>query len=101
MDESTPTPDPGSPSPRSQSSSPSRSRSVLRPAPKPDRVLGPGAVEFLTLGLTVAVTLVVCGGIGFVVDRWLGTSPWFTLAGVVLGIAASVTLTVSRVRRLL
>jgi F0F1-type ATP synthase assembly protein I len=49
----------------------------------------------------VAVTLVVCGGIGFVVDRWLGTSPWFTLVGVVLGIAASVTLTVSRVRRLL
>jgi ATP synthase protein I len=93
MDDSTPTPEPGSPS--------SRPRSPRPPSSREDRVLGPGAVEFLTLGLTVAVTLVVCAGIGFVVDRWLGTSPWFTLVGVVLGIAAAVMLTVSRVRRLL
>ena len=60
-----------------------------------------GAVEFLTLGLTVAVTLVGLGALGYLVDRWLGTSPWFTLAGLVLGIAAAVLMTVSRVRRLL
>jgi Flp pilus assembly protein TadB len=50
---------------------------------------------------TVAVALLVCAALGYLVDRWLGTSPWFTLVGVVLGIAAAVLLTVSRVRRLL
>ncbi len=75
------------------------------PAPGPSSGPGPdpvrGAVEFLTLGLTVAVALLICVALGYFVDRWLGTSPWFTLVGVVLGIAAAVSLTVSRVRRLL
>jgi ATP synthase protein I len=82
------------------------------PSPVPEPEPGPsssgpgsdpvrGAVEFLTLGLTVAVALLVCAALGYLVDRWLGTSPWFTLVGVVLGIAAAVLLTVSRVRRLL
>jgi hypothetical protein len=66
-----------------------------------DPGLVPGAVEFLTLGLTVAVALVGLAALGYLVDRWLGTSPWFTLVGVVLGIAAAVLITVSRVRRLL
>jgi len=60
-----------------------------------------GAAEFLSLGLTVAVALVGLAALGYLVDRWLGTSPWFTLVGVVLGIAAAVLITVSRVRRLL
>ena len=62
--------------------------------PQPDRTDGPrdptatagrrlvaAAVEFLTLGLTLAMTLVVCGPSGICVDRWLGTSPMFTLVG--------------------
>lgn len=64
-------------------------------------VVPPGAVEFLTLGLTVSVMLVGFGALGYLVDRWLGTSPWFTLAGLVLGITAAVLTTVSRVRRFL
>jgi F0F1-type ATP synthase assembly protein I len=72
---------------------------VPDPGPGPDPIRG--AVEFLTLGLSVAVALVVCTALGYLVDRWLGTSPWFTLVGLVLGIAAAVLLTVSRVRRLL
>jgi F0F1-type ATP synthase assembly protein I len=83
MEEPSPAPDPG-PGPPSSGSDPVR-----------------GAVEFLTLGLTVAVALLVCAALGYLVDRWLGTSPWFTLVGVVLGIAAAVLITVSRVRRLL
>lgn len=85
MDEPTPAPDSGA------------------GAPSPDRDAGvvPGAVEFLTLGLTVAVALVGLAALGYAVDRWLGTSPWFTLVGLVLGIAAAVLITVSRVRRLL
>jgi len=67
----------------------------------PDPLVAPGAVEFLSLGLTVAVVLVGLGALGYLVDRWLGTSPWFTLAGLVLGIAAAVLITVSRVRRFL
>ena len=72
-----------------------------RPPPDPDRAVVAGAAEFLTLGLTVAVALVGLAALGYLVDRWLGTSPWFTLVGVVLGIAAAVLITVSRVRRLL
>ncbi len=64
-------------------------------------MLGPGAVEFLTLGLTIAVTVVVCGALGYLLDRWLATSPAFTLVGVALGIAVSVVMVVSRVRKYL
>jgi F0F1-type ATP synthase assembly protein I len=71
--------------------------------PPSDRApsLAPGAVEFLTLGLTLAVTIVVCGALGYLVDRWLGTSPIFTLVGVVLGIAAAVLTAIARVRKYL
>jgi len=72
-----------------------------RPPTGPDRVPVAGAAEFLSLGLTVAVVLVGLAALGYLVDRWLGTSPWFTLAGVVLGIAAAVLITITRVRRLL
>ena len=85
MDEPTPAPDPG----------PGSSASDRGP------MVAPGAVEFLTLGLTVAVALVGLAALGYLVDGWLGTSPWFTLVGVVLGITAAVLITVSRVRRLL
>jgi hypothetical protein len=85
MDEPTPAPDPGTGS----------SASDRGP------MVAPGAVEFLTLGLSVAVALVGLAALGYVVDGWLGTSPWFTLVGVVLGITAAVLITVSRVRRLL
>ena len=71
------------------------------PSDQPDPMVAPGAVEFLTLGLTVAVILVGFAALGYVVDRWLSTSPWFTLVGLVLGIAAAVLLTVSRVHRFL
>jgi hypothetical protein len=61
----------------------------------------PGAVEFLTLGLTAAVALAIGVVLGLLVDGWLGTSPVFTLIGLVLGLAASVSVTVTRVRKLL
>jgi F0F1-type ATP synthase assembly protein I len=59
------------------------------------------AAEFLTVGLSAAVTLLVCGAAGYFLDRWLGTSPIFLLVGVVLGLAAAVAMTVARVRRYL
>jgi len=63
--------------------------------------MGSGAVEFLTLGLTVAVTVVVGGALGYLVDRWLGTSPVFTLVGVALGITAAVLTAVRQFRKYL
>ena len=63
--------------------------------------MGSGAVEFLTLGLTVAVTVVVGGALGYLVDRWLGTSPVFTLVGVALGITAAVLTAVRQIRKFL
>jgi F0F1-type ATP synthase assembly protein I len=35
---------------------------------------------------TLIGAILMLGGIGYAVDRWLGTSPWFLLAGLLLGI---------------
>jgi F0F1-type ATP synthase assembly protein I len=66
----------------------------------PDGGLGP-ATAFLTLGLRMAAALVVCGGAGYLVDNWLGTSPVFVLIGVLLGVGAAVGQAVVTVRRYL
>jgi hypothetical protein len=71
------------------------------PGRGPNPPLGAGGVEFLTLGLSLAVVLVAGGALGWLVDRWLGTSPAFTLVGLALGITAAVLMTISRVRRYL
>jgi ATP synthase protein I len=85
MEESTPPPDPKEGPTASEQPSP----------------LGAGAVEFLTLGLSIAVLLVAGGGLGYAVDRWLGTSPLFLLIGLALGIVAAVLMTVARIRKYL
>ncbi|MGO8871377.1 MAG: AtpZ/AtpI family protein [Acidimicrobiales bacterium] len=70
------------------------------PQKDPDPTMG-AAIEFLTLGIAAALSLVAGGGIGYLIDDWAGTSPWFTLIGLVFGIVCAVLLVVSRVRRLL
>ena len=35
---------------------------------------------------TLVGGILVLGGIGYAVDSWRGTSPWFLLAGLILGI---------------
>ena len=35
---------------------------------------------------TLVGGIILLGGIGYAVDRWRGTSPWFLLAGLALGI---------------
>ena len=35
---------------------------------------------------TLIGALVLLGGIGYAVDQWQGTSPWFLLGGLILGI---------------
>jgi len=84
MDESTPNPD-GEDGPS---------------APGRDRSIG-GAVEFLSLGLSIAVLLAGGALLGYLVDRWLGTIPLFTLVGLAIGIATAAFMTISRVRKYL
>jgi len=46
------------------------------------RRAGPAA----TAGYTLLGSIIMLGGIGYAVDSWRGTSPWFLLAGLLLGV---------------
>lgn len=46
------------------------------------RRAGPAAAASYTL----IGAILLLGGIGFVIDRWQGTEPWFLLGGALLGI---------------
>jgi len=35
---------------------------------------------------TLIGAIILLGGVGYAVDRWLGTSPWFLVGGLLLGI---------------
>lgn len=37
-------------------------------------------------GYTLIGAIILLGGIGYAVDRWRGTTPWFLLAGLLLGL---------------
>jgi F0F1-type ATP synthase assembly protein I len=43
---------------------------------------GPAAVA----GYTLIGAIALLGGIGYALDAWRGTSPWFLIAGLLLGI---------------
>jgi ATP synthase protein I len=64
-----------------------RAKSETRSASSAGRTTGQ-----MGLGLRISVellaTLAVGTGMGFVLDRWLGTSPWLTLVFFMLGAAA-------------
>ncbi len=46
------------------------------------------AAPLLSLGMQMALTMAVFVGGGFWLDRWLGTSPLFTIGGAVLGVVS-------------
>ena len=46
------------------------------------RRAGPAA----TASYTLIGAILLLGGVGWFVDQWQGTSPWFLLTGLVLGI---------------
>lgn len=52
----------------------------------------PGLQQGLALGFRIGIELVtavvVCVGLGWAIDRWLGTRPWVMLVMFFLGIAA-------------
>jgi F0F1-type ATP synthase assembly protein I len=51
---------------------------------KPD-----GGYEFMNLGFTFAAGILVFMGLGWLVDRWLGMLPVFTVTGTVVGAVLS------------
>ena len=44
--------------------------------------------ELSTIGLALVISTVIGLAGGYYLDRWLGTSPWLTLIGLLFGIAA-------------
>jgi ATP synthase protein I len=55
--------------------------------------------ELSTIGLALVIATVIGLAGGYYLDRWLGTSPWLTLIGLVLGIAAGFVNLFRSVRR--
>ena len=47
--------------------------------------------QSLHLGIEMAATLAVGGGIGWFLDRWLDTSPWLLIVFLLLGIGAGLS----------
>jgi len=47
--------------------------------------------QSLHLGIEMAATLAVGGGIGWFLDRWLDTSPWLLIIFLLLGIGAGLS----------
>jgi len=41
-----------------------------------------------SLGITFAASIAIGAGIGIALDRWLKTSPWFTILFFLFGVAA-------------
>ncbi len=60
-----------------------------------------GWSTLLGLGAVIAAELLVGLGLGWLVDKLLGTEPVFLLVGVLLGIVAAVSYTVVEFRKYL
>ena len=55
-----------------------------KPAPVPS--LG----DFFWVGTACALSVVIAGAAGYLLDSWLGTTPWLTFAGLAFGIVSAV-----------
>src|SRR2546430_5436388 len=62
------------------------------------RSLGEG-YSYVALGFTFAVAILAFGALGWVVDGWLGTRPWFALVGAAIGGVGGVVNTFFSLRR--
>ena len=58
----------------------------------------PGAVAFLSMGLSAAVCVGVGLGLGILVDSVLHTAPVFLLVGLALGVAAAALSVIKQIR---
>jgi F0F1-type ATP synthase assembly protein I len=44
------------------------------------------AAPAASAGYTIIGAIIVCGGIGYAIDAWQGTSPWFLVGGLIFGV---------------
>lgn len=69
-----------------------------QPAPRAPRgPLDPAYLKFASAGLQFALTFLVCGAIGWWLDRKFGSDPWLMIGGILLGAGGAMY---SLVRRL-
>ncbi|HEX4220313.1 MAG TPA: AtpZ/AtpI family protein [Acidimicrobiales bacterium] len=61
----------------------------------------PSIIDFLTMGVSTALCLVLGGGIGYGIDALAGTSPILTFVGLAFGVVAAVLVTITLVRKYL
>ena len=56
----------------------------MKPDPGSAREVGDG-YRYVALGITFGLGIVLFMGAGFFLDRWLGWTPWLTIAGTMVG----------------
>jgi len=59
----------------------------MEPSPKSGRPWSKDVGPFLTMGIQLALTVVVCFFLGRWLDGFFNTAPWLMIAGLLLGIA--------------
>lgn len=59
-----------------------------------------GLDQSSVMGMELVSATLTWAAIGWLIDRWLGTDPWFLASGALLGNAAGLTLVWLRARRM-
>ena len=59
----------------------------------------PSMGDLFFVGTACAVSVVAPGALGYLLDSWLGTTPWLTFAGLVFGITSAVLLAYANFRK--
>ena len=69
-------------------------------SPMPDERGATGWTAYSTyagLGIQFALTFLAFGAIGYALDRWLGTTPWFLIFGIAFGAVGAFVSLISKV----
>jgi hypothetical protein len=61
------------------------------PGKQPEKpVPTPSFGDFFWVGTACALSVVIAGAAGYLLDSWLGTTPWLSFAGLAFGIVSAV-----------
>ena len=67
-----------------------RLRGTAAPEPDADAAEGQALGQGWRISIELVAAVGLCGGIGWLIDLWLGIRPWVTITGVVLGFVAGI-----------